>query len=79
MFHSHIMNTASIYACCLHDSLCHQVPNSAPDFNDSHLNLILFLILILILILTEDRRRDRAASQGSDPLSAALPVCLTSV
>ena len=41
--------------------------------------LILFLILILILILTEDRRRDRAASQGSDPLSAALPVCLTSV
>ena len=32
------MNTASIYACCLHDSLCHQVPNSPPDFkHDSHL------------------------------------------
>ena len=37
MFHSHIMNTASIYACCLHDSLCHQVPDSPPDFkHDSH-------------------------------------------
>ena len=38
MFHSHIMNTASIYACCLHDSLCHKVPDSPPDFkHDSHL------------------------------------------
>ena len=33
------MNTASIYACCLHDSLCHYVPDSPTDFKpDSHLN-----------------------------------------
>ena len=37
MFHPHIMNTGSIYDCCLYDRLCHQVPDSPPDFkHDSH-------------------------------------------